>query len=235
MFTYLVVDDFRIKAHGSDVEGVAVNQPWRICVHDVNGSLKGIRHVHHIHEGSLCDRADKLFTFNCSVVNLYCVVGGAAAGKGGVGDEARETHCTGIYTVFVKVIVTEKFGCNLGNAVHWAGPLDGVLGSINTGSIGTEGTDRTGGEHCTAFFTCYLKNIDEAVHLDVPGKEGLFLCHCRKQGCKVVYGVNLVFFNYICQTLGVADVSLCAGTAFQKDALGLCALDKTCYDIAFRV
>ena len=118
-----------------------MNQPGRIGIHDVDGSLQCIRHVHHIHECSGGDRADEFLTLDCGIVDLHCIVCRTSSREGYVGNQAGEADGTCVDTVFVEIIVAEEFSGNLGTTVHRARSLDRVLGSVLVGSLRTEGTD----------------------------------------------------------------------------------------------
>ena len=50
---------FGLEAHGCNVEGVAVLEAGGIGLHELDGGMQGVGHVHHVHEGAGGDGADE--------------------------------------------------------------------------------------------------------------------------------------------------------------------------------
>ena len=235
MFLNLVVDNLRIKAHGGDVERVAVFQLGRIRVHDVHGGLQRVRHVHHVHECPGRDRADKLFAFYCRIVDLNGIVCRAASRKCHIGDKSREPYRTGVHTVFGVIIVTKQLGGHLGHAVHRTRPLQRVLRSVLMRSLRAERTDRGWCEHSDIVLPRDLKNIHESVYLDVPCQLRLPFRDSREQGGEIVDCVDVVLLHDAQKLLTVADISLLGGTALKQNTLWLSTFDVAGDNVALRV
>ena len=66
----------------------------------------------------------------------------------------------------------------------------------------------------------HFENVDQAVHLDVPGLERQALGGGGEQGGEVVDGVDVVFVHDLGDLLGVADVGLLGGAALEQVARG---------------
>ncbi len=191
----------------------------RIGLHDIHGRLEGVRHIHHVHVGSGGNRADEFLALDGRVEDFHGVVRGAATGQGDVRNQAREAHGTRIHPVFVVVVVAEQLGSHLGDAIHGAGPLDGILGRVLVGRFGTEGADGTGGEDGTALFAGNLQDVDEAVHLDIPGHQGFAFGYRGKQGRQVIDGIDLVFFDRFGDLCPVGNIYHGTGTALKQFSL----------------
>ena len=234
MLLDLFAQDFRIETHRSDVERIAVLQFGGVRQHDVRRRLQGIRHVHHVHEGAGCDRADELLAPDRSIVDVHGVVRRAAARQRHVRNETREAHGTRVHAVFVEVVVTEQFGRDLRAAVHRPRPLDGVLGRVDMRRLGTEGTDGGRREHGAAVLAGHFENIQQSVDLDVPGHERLALGHGGQQGREVVDRVDLVLRDNIRQLGSVPHVGLLRRPRCQQFPLGLHAGDVARNNISLR-
>ena len=94
-------------------------------------------------------------------------------------------------------------------------------------SVLAERADAAGGEDGAVLLAGNLQDVDEAVHLDVPGQQGLRLGNGREQGGEVIDGVDLVLVHNRSQLGGVGHVGLLCRAAFQQDALRLAAFDVT--------
>ena len=120
----------------------------------------------------------------------------------------------------MEVIVGEELGGHLGDAVHRGRALDGVLRRVIARGVRAEGADGRGREHGAVLLAGHLEDVDQAVHLDVPGLERQAFGRGREQGGEVVDGVDVVFVHDVRDLLGVADVGLLGGAAFEEVARG---------------
>ena len=68
------------------------------------------------------------------------------------------------------------------------------------------------------FFACNFENVDQTVHLYVPGFERKTLGRGGQQCRKVVDGVDIVFVYDFGYLLAVADVGLLGRAAFKQIA-----------------
>ena len=141
--------------------------------HQLYCSVQGIGHVHHVHECAGCDGACELLAAYCAVVDVACVVGGAATGRRLVGDKTREAYRARVGAVLAVVVVGEELRCHLRNTVDGAGTLDCVLRSTIGGRFGAEATDAAGREYHAAVLACHFEHLNEAVDTDVPCHERL--------------------------------------------------------------
>ena len=234
MFLDFPVNDLRVETHGGDIEGVAVDQPGRIGLHDVHGRFQGIRHIHHVHVGTGCDRADKLFSFHGSVVNLYGVIRRSATRQGHMGNQPGEPDRTGIYPIFVEIIVTQQFRGDLGDTVHGAGALDGVLRGPVVRRFRTERPDGTGCEDSDMLLSGNFQDIQQSVHLDIPCHQRFPFGDCGKQGGKIVNRIDVVFLDDGRELSAIQDICFFGGTAFQQNSLGLRPFDVSGNNLTLR-
>ena len=219
MFADFGRDHFGLEAHGRDVEGVAVDEFARVGFHQVDGGFQRVGHVHHVHEGAFRDGADEFLALHGGIVDLHGVVGGAAAGEGHVGDEARETYRTGVHAEAFEIVVAEQLAGDLGDAVDGFGPLDGVLRGHVVRGVGTESADGTRGEQGAAHLTGYFQAVDEGAHADVPAEHRVGLGLCREDGGEVVDRVDVVFLHRVGDVLRVGGVDLAGGAGLRQRTL----------------
>ena len=228
---YLGIDLLGREAHGGDVEAVAVDEFVGVRLHELGAGAQGIRHIHHIHAGALGDGADELLAAHGGVEDIHGVVGGAAARRGDITDEAGEAHAARIDAVLGEVVVGEQLGADLRDTVDGLGALDGVLRRELMGCVGPEAADAGGREDGAMVLACHLEHVPQAVDANLPGQARLLLGHDAEEGGEVVDGVDVVFLDNLGQLLAIGDVGDGSGTALGECALGLGARDVTCHDI----
>jgi len=186
------IDNLGVKAHGGDVEAVAVDELGGVGFHDVNHGLLGVGHVHHVHVSAFLEGADEFLAFDGGIVDFDGVVGGAAAGEGLIADEAGETDAAGVDTEAGEIVVGEQLAGHLGDAVDGVGALDSVLRGVVVGSAGAEGANGAGGEDGAAEKAGHLKAVDEAADAHIPAEHGVELGGGAEDGGEVVDGVDVV-------------------------------------------
>ena len=141
-----------------------------VGVHQVQGGLDGVGHVHHVELRALLQEAGVLALLDGLVEDLDRVIGGAPARQSHVGDNARITHAAGIDAEPLVIVVAEQLAGHLGDAVHGVRPLDGVLRRAVLRRREPEGADRTGHEHRALVLAGHLQNVVQAVDVHVPGQ-----------------------------------------------------------------
>src|SRR5260370_22542222 len=65
------------------------------------------------------------------------------------------------------------------------------------GCRGAECADRTWKKHLATVLTRGLQYVVEAVHIDAPRGVRLLLGHCRKQGCEMIDGADLMATHHL--------------------------------------
>src|SRR5207237_454298 len=141
----------------------------RIGLHDVDGGLDGVGHVHHVEPRARLQGAGVVLVADRLVEDLDRIVGGAAAGRRAVRDDAGEAHAAGVDAEALVVVVAEQLAGYFGDAVHGGGPLDGVLRGVVLRRAGAEGADRAGDEHRAVALPGDFEDTVEAAHVHVPG------------------------------------------------------------------
>ncbi len=180
------------EVHPRDVEGVAVHEPRRVGLHHLDGRLDGVGHVHHVQPAIGLQEAGVVLVADRLVEDLHRVVRGAAAGRGAVGDDAREAHAARVDAEALMVVVAEQLAGHLGDAVHRGRALEGVLRRVVLRRGGAEGTDGARHEDAAIVDAGHFEDAVEAAHVHVPGHLRLALAHRREERDQVVDGADLV-------------------------------------------
>ena len=225
------VNHLGVEAHCRDVEAVAVHEARGVGLHQHLRGMQGVGHIHHVHVCAGLDGAGEALAADGVVVDIDGVVGGAAARRSDVGDDAREADAARIDTILVEVPVAEQLGRHLRDAVDGAGPLHGVLRRHVVRRLQAERADRAGRKDCALVLAGYLKDVPEAVDADAPGQAGLRLSHHGQEGCEVVDSVDIVLLHGIGDAFRLDDVGQGARTALQQFALRLGSGDVACHNV----
>ena len=109
---------FGTEAHRGHVEGVAVAQARGVGLHQVDGGLDGVGHVDHVEVRVAGQKAAVGAGREGGVVDVHGVVGGAAAGRRDVRDDAGVAHPPRVDTEALVVVVAEKLAGDLCDPVH---------------------------------------------------------------------------------------------------------------------
>ena len=145
------------------------------------------------------------------IEHLDRVVGGAAAGRGDVGDQAGQAQPARIDAEAAGVVVAQQFARDLGDAVHGGRPLDRHLRRALARRRRTEGADRARKEHLAAILARGLEHIVEAAHVDAPSRVRLLFRHRRKQCCEVIDRADVVPSDHFEDLLGLRAVEMLVG------------------------
>ena len=113
-----------------------MNETGGISLHDPDGSIEGVRHVHHVQTGIRSQEARIASMPDRLVEDLDRVVRGTSASRRHMGDKARVAHTPRVHTKAVVIVIAEELARDLGHPVHGVGTLDRVLGSVIAGVPG---------------------------------------------------------------------------------------------------
>ena len=208
---------FRRKAHGGDVERVAVDESGRIRFHELDDGIEGVRHVHHVHVGAFLNEAGIRMIFQGFIIDVNRVVGGSAAGQRDIGNEAGEADTAGVDAILFKVVVTQQLAGYLGNSVHCRRTLQGVLRRVHLGGAGSEGADGGRGEEMEVLLPGQFQRVDQTAHVDGPRQLGLGFSNCRQQSRQVDQGVRIVLLHDLGHHFGVRHIENLEGSAGAGD------------------
>ena len=213
MFLDFRKDGLRGETHRCHVEAVVVHQTVGVGFHQGDGGFQRVGHIHHVEQCALAQRTDEFLSPHGRVEDVDGIVGGTSSGRGDVGDDAGETHRTGVDTVFIEIVVAEQFGGDFRHTVDGSGALDGVLWGAHVWRAQAERPDAAGGKHRTVVLACHLKYVPQSVDADTPCQLGLALCHDGEQCREIVDGIDVVFLHHLCYLLTIGDVGKCHGTS----------------------
>ena len=234
-FLYLGVDGLWRETHCGDVETVVVDKSRRVGFHYGDGCSQRVGHIHHVHHGAFLYRAHEFLAAHGRVVDVDSIVGGAAAGRCDVRDDAWEAHRAGVDTELERVVVAEQFSAHFCDAVHGSGLLDCVLRCAVFRSVWSEGADGAWCEHGAFEFAGHLQGVHQSADTDFPGQQRFVLCHGAEQGGEVVDGVDVVFLDGVGDLLCVGDVHFHRGSRFEQFSFRLGAFDVSGNDVSGRV
>ena len=209
-----------------------MNELRRIGFHNFNSCTQAVRHIHHIHECTLLDRAYELFAFGCRVIDIDSIVGRTTTRRCYIGDKPRKTYGTSVDTETDVVVVTQQLSWNLRNTVHSTRVTDRVLRSLVLRSVIAEHADWTRSKYRTMHFTGNFQYIKQTAHTDFPGKLRFCFCHSRQQSCQIINSIYIIFRHSFSNLLFVCNVDNCRRPWFQQFAFRLLSGDVTCYNVS---
>ena len=163
----------------------------------------------------------KLLTAHSTVVDVDSIVGGTAARRSHVRDDARESHGTRVDTIFALIVVAQHLSSHLRNAIHGLRALNGVLRSTLMRGVLTKRTDAARGEHGAVVLAGHLQDVPQTVDANLPSQLRLRLGNHRQQGCQVVDGVDIVFLHHLGNAGTVGHIGQCRRTTVLQFALRL--------------
>ena len=184
------IDDFGRETHRCQIEAVAVTKFRRVGLHQLDARTQRIGHVNHIHVDVRRHRTGEPARLDRLIIDFDGIVGRTATGQGDIGNDARETHRTGVDTIFMVVIITEQFARDFADTIDGRRLHDGILRGFLFGRRRTERTDGTRREQCAMMLTGHLERIVERTHIDVPSHLGIALADRRKQRHQVEYRID---------------------------------------------
>ena len=209
-----------------------VDKARGVGLHDGDGRLQRIGHVHHVHHGAGLDGADEFLAPHRRVEDVNGIVGGAAARRRDVGNDSGEAHRARVGAVFLLEIVAQQLCRHLRYAVDGLRTLNGVLRRAQVGRAQAEGADAAGREYGALLLACHLQDVPQAVDADAPGQARLRLGHHREQGGKVVDGVNMVLLHHLGNHRSVGDIGHRRRAALQEFTVRLGTLDIARHHVA---
>ena len=206
-----------------------------VGLHQLDSGMQGIGHVHHVHTRTLTDGTNKLFAFNCRVIDVYGVVGCSTSWRCYVRDNARETHRTRVNPILLLVIVAQQFGCNFRYTIDSSRALDSVLRCHYVRRVGPERTNRTRCKHCATVLACHFQDVPQPVNANLPCQSRLALGHNRKQSGQVVDGVDVVLAHHFGNHLRICHVGNGTRSCIFQLAFGFCSLNVACHHVTVTV
>src|SRR4030095_16661109 len=103
------------------------------------------------------------------------IVRGAATRQGFITNEARITDTTHIQSVSLKIIMTPLFSGKLTDSVNGGRRSISILGTILFWGIHPKNRYAAWPENFfDTFFAGYFQGIDQALHVQLPGQQGIF-------------------------------------------------------------
>ena len=204
----------RRYAESSDVVARAVFQAALVGMEQVERGLQAVGHVHHRQHRVFGQEAFEFAVLDGIVINLYRIVGSAAARQGFAGNDTGITYSTDIHAVFEVVVGTYQFAADLGHPVHRGGLEHGVLRRHVSRRGRTERGHRAGCENpLDAFFAGYVVDGGRAAHVDVPSQRRVLFAYGRQNGGQVEDSVDFVLVNQFGQPFAVQYIQLFDRTA----------------------
>ena len=195
------------KAHGRHVEIGVVLQAIEISLHQVDGALDTIGHVHHGQHSIGAHKAGVALVGDGFVIDGHRIVGRAATGQGLAADDARVTHPAHVHAKAPHIVVAQQLAAHLGDAIHRRRAQDGVLGRVVAGGLRSKHGNGAGAEDPHQLsLPGGLEDVVQAVDVDIPSQQRPFLAHGREHGGHVIDGVDLVLVNYRVQGLALRYV-----------------------------
>ena len=76
-----------------------------------------------------------------------------------IGNDARKTNRTSIYSIFSIIIIAQQFSSYFGYPIHRTRTLNRILRRFYMRCSFSKRTDRTRSKHCAAIFTCHFQHI----------------------------------------------------------------------------
>ena len=74
-----------------------MNELRRIRLHNLDSGTQAVRHVHHIHESTGCDRANEFLALSGRIVNIDSVIRRTTTRRCYVRDQSGETNRTCVH------------------------------------------------------------------------------------------------------------------------------------------
>ena len=182
---------FGCELHGGDVEGVPVDQPGRVGLHDVDGAFDGVGHVHHVQLGVRLQEAGVASLPDGFIEDLDGIVGGAPTGFRYPGDQAGIANTPGVHAEPQMEIVGQEFTCHLGHTIDGGGSLDGDLRRRIGRGRGAEGGDGAGNEDSTSPGPCDLQGVFQPTQVHLVCPMGVGFSRGGQNRSEVVDGVRL--------------------------------------------
>ena len=211
MFGYFLGQARRREVHRRHVEGIAVDQPCRIGLHDPDNGGEGIGHVHHVEAGVGFEPTRITLVAQRLMEYLDRVIGGAAGSGQRQGNEAGQPEATGVETEAPGVVVAQQFGRHLGDAVQRGRALRRVLGRADAGRGWAEGTDGAGQEDGRAVLARHFEHGLEASDIDTPSDIGPGLGSGGKERREVVDGADVMAPDHVLDMFDAGAVQLLEG------------------------
>ena len=235
MLLNFLINLFRVKTHGGDVESVAVLQPCRCRFHQRDGRVQCVGHIHHIHIRAGLHRTYEFFSLHGRVENIHRIVRSAATRRGHVRNDSRKTYRACIHTIFCIVIVTQQFSRHFSHAIHGTRTLDSVLWCLHVRRSFAERTDGTRGKHGTIVLARHFKYIPQPVDTDFPSHGRTAFGNYREQGSQVVDCINLELTRHHLDGLTVCHIGNSRRTGCFQFSLGHSTRNVSCHNMVIAI
>src|SRR5450830_2044101 len=161
-------------------------------VHQFDGGADGVGHVNHWQRRLGFQEAAIGLVLEGCVEDGDGVIGGAAARRRLVADDAGVADRAHVHAVLGVVVLAQALAGQFADAVDGGGVHHRVLGRVHRRGIGAECGNRRGPEHLERFarfaaLARHFQDVEEAVHVQGPGFQGRLLAGGGQQRGQLIH------------------------------------------------